>query len=88
MNHEITHLPKLMKYRVEVMARWPTKFDTLAGVITFLIDRAPLWFILEEWKDDGWQVIIDREASRSWRNRDLDPGVEDSKTFHLSDTSA
>ena len=66
-----------MGYRVHTQADWPKKFDTMAGAISFLIARQPLWYILEERKDDVWIIVVDRHESRTWMNRVADPGVED-----------
>lgn len=61
-------------YRVHIMAQWPQVFESLAGAIGYIRNRAGLWYMLDQKQPDGsWKTIVDAQESRDRG----DQGVED-----------
>ncbi len=52
-----------MKYKLELQARDPVEFDTLAEALR--VAREHLWFVIEVEIEGIWIEIIDRDESRS-----------------------
>jgi hypothetical protein len=64
-------------YRLHLQAQWPRRFNTLAGAIAHIRYMLPLWYVLEEWQGDAWEVIVSRDESRLTAAYHVDPGVMD-----------
>jgi hypothetical protein len=63
-----------MKYLLNLQARVPLVFETLAGVIAYIRQMNPLWFMLEELRDESWEVMIYSNNSRVSVASYNDPG--------------